>query len=465
MTDHTTRSNYGAVIPYLLAFAELGVVNLCYYLTLTVFHLDIMHQLSRTAWLTLNLLYIPLMLISRYQQNLHRSTPIENIVMHALKRAGIFLLFFIAATRFLHIDYGVWFFSTMFGILVVGLSTFTLSSNLALKSYRRLGRNYVRIVIVGTNDTAKRLTEAMQSDAGYGYRIVGYFDNNVPNDPFFKGKYLGPVDDLADYVRRGRVNEIFFTLSGNSSETLRQTMKVADDAMLRFFYVPQIPHFIKRSFDLHNLGSVPILPLLHNPLNDPLNRIIKRSFDIAFSGAFLLVFPVILIPVGIAIKMSSPGPIFFRQQRTGYKGKTFMCLKFRTMRMNKNADKVQATADDPRKTRLGNFLRHTSIDELPQFINVFKGDMSVVGPRPHMLKHTEEYTRLINEYMVRHLIKPGVTGWAQVNGYRGPTDELWKMEKRVEHDVWYIENWSFALDLKIIVRTLINAAGGEKNAF
>lgn len=146
-------------------------------------------------------------------------------------------------------------------------------------------------------------------------------------------------------------------------------------------------------------------------------------------------------------------------------GKTFKCYKFRTMHVNKNADTCQATENDPRKTKFGNFLRRTSIDELPQFINVFKGDMSIVGPRPHMLKHTTDYTRLVDHYMVRHAVKPGITGWAQVNGYRGITDQLWKMERRVEHDVWYIENWSFLLDLKIIVRTVMNAIAGEKNAF
>ncbi len=174
---------------------------------------------------------------------------------------------------------------------------------------------------------------------------------------------------------------------------------------------------------------------------------LKRGFDIAFSGTFLIFSPVIFIPVAIAIKLSSPGPVFFRQKRTGYMGRDFLCWKFRTMRVNEQADGMQATRNDPRKTKLGDFLRRTSIDELPQFINVFMGDMSIVGPRPHMLKHTEDYRRLISQYMVRHLIKPGITGWAPVSGYRGQTEELWHMERRVEHDIWYIQHWSFLLDL------------------
>ena len=192
---------------------------------------------------------------------------------------------------------------------------------------------------------------------------------------------------------------------------------------------------------------------------------LKRAFDLVFSTVVLICSPVIFIPIAIAVKLSSPGPVFFKQKRTGFKGKEFNCYKFRTMRVNADSDEVQATRNDPRKTRVGEFLRKTSLDELPQFINVFLGDMSVVGPRPHMVKHTLDYSKIIDKYMLRHLIKPGITGWAQVNGYRGETRELWQMERRVEYDVWYIEHWNFWLDIKIIFLTVFNAFKGEKNAF
>lgn len=207
------------------------------------------------------------------------------------------------------------------------------------------------------------------------------------------------------------------------------------------------------------------MSLQDTPLKSRINRFIKRAFDLTVSSVVLVLSPIVYIPVAIAIKMSSPGPVFFKQKRTGLYGKDFYCYKFRTMKVNVDADKVQATKDDPRKTRVGEFLRHTSIDELPQFLNVFKGEMSIVGPRPHMLKHTEEYSQLINTYMVRHAVKPGITGWAQVTGYRGQTEELWQMEGRVERDIWYIEHWSFALDLKIMALTVINAVKGEEQAF
>ena len=182
-----------------------------------------------------------------------------------------------------------------------------------------------------------------------------------------------------------------------------------------------------------------------------------------FSSLFLVtVFPFVYLIVGSIIKLTSPGPVFFKQMRTGLNGVDFVCYKFRSMKVNDEADSKQATADDPRKTRFGNFLRRSNIDELPQFINVFKGEMSIVGPRPHMLAHTETYARLIDKYMVRHFIKPGVTGWAQTHGFRGETKELSQMEERVKADIWYMEHWTMLLDIYIIYKTVANVVVGEK---
>jgi len=192
------------------------------------------------------------------------------------------------------------------------------------------------------------------------------------------------------------------------------------------------------------------------PLGFYRNRLFKRILDIIVSGLFLCtLYPFFYFMVGLAVKLSSPGPIYFRQMRTGINGKSFECIKFRSMKVNGESDKIQATKNDPRKTRVGNFLRKSNLDELPQFINVWKGEMSIVGPRPHMLKHTDEYSQLINKYMVRHLIKPGITGWAQIRGCRGETKELSEMENRVKHDIWYMENWTFLLDIYIIIMTLV----------
>ena len=214
------------------------------------------------------------------------------------------------------------------------------------------------------------------------------------------------------------------------------------------------------------LGNVPYLSLYNDPLLDVHNRILKRTFDIVVSSLFLCtVFPFIYIAVAIITKLTMPGPVFFRQKRNGLNGEEFYCIKFRSMKVNDDSDKVQCTKDDPRKTKWGDIMRKTNIDELPQFINVLKGDMSIVGPRPHMLKHTEEYSKLIDKYMLRHIVKPGITGWSQVTGFRGETKELSQMAGRVYGDIWYIEHWSFWLDLYIIYRTVANVIRGDKEAY
>ena len=192
---------------------------------------------------------------------------------------------------------------------------------------------------------------------------------------------------------------------------------------------------------------------------------LKRAFDLLLTLPVIILSPLWVLPIAIGIKLSSPGPVFFRQTRTGIRGRDFTCYKFRTMRANADADKLQATENDPRKTRFGDFLRRSSLDELPQFFNVLLGNMSLVGPRPHMVSQTEDYSRLISKYMVRHAVKPGISGWAQVNGYRGGTKHLWQMEKRVEYDVWYIHNWNIFLDIKIVFLTIFNAFKGESNAY
>ena len=212
------------------------------------------------------------------------------------------------------------------------------------------------------------------------------------------------------------------------------------------------------------MDGIPVFSLHDEPLSMLTNRIAKRTFDFVCSSLFLILgFPIIYLIFGTIIKLSSPGPIIFKQKRTGLDGKEFWCYKFRSMRVNADSDKLQATKDDPRKTKVGEFMRKTNIDELPQFINVWLGQMSMVGPRPHMLQHTDEYSQIISNYMLRHMVKPGITGYAQVTGFRGETDELWKMEGRVKKDVWYIEHWSFTLDLWIICKTFLNI--GEKNAY
>lgn len=440
------------------------LIVLFFILTLYIFRgIDLPSATRNLLWLLVNISFIPVAIREWNLGDNLRAIQLDRVMVDSLKSVGLHALFFlslITLTSSTHIP--ARFFFTYYGLLIAAHVVWSLLSRRLIKSYRRRGYNYKRVVIVGTNATARRLYDGMLSDTGFGYKILGFFDKDWRPD--FVGRYCGTLDNLEAFVKKNRIDQIYYTMPGHA-EILTKVVKIADDNVVDFFYVPQISQYISRSFQMETIGPVPVLNLRRNPLKKAINRSLKRGFDIVFSSVVLLFYPLIFIPVATVIKLTSPGPIYFKQKRTGYRGREFYCYKFRTMHVNADADRAQATKDDPRKTRFGDFLRRSSIDEIPQFINVLKGDMSVVGPRPHMLKHTEEYSKIVDQYMVRHLVKPGITGWAQVNGYRGLTDELWKMEKRVEYDVWYIENWSFVLDLKIIVRTVLNAIGGESNAF
>ncbi|MFR9546700.1 MAG: exopolysaccharide biosynthesis polyprenyl glycosylphosphotransferase, partial [Rikenellaceae bacterium] len=259
----------------------------------------------------------------------------------------------------------------------------------------------------------------------------------------------------------------YCSLPSSMSKTIVPIINYCENHLVRFYSVPNLRNYLQRSVTLEMFYNVPILSIRNEPLSMVNNRFIKRTFDIAFSLCFLCtLFPLVYIIFGLLIKCSSRGPILFRQKRNGIDGKEFWCYKFRSMKVNVDADKLQATEYDPRKTKVGDFMRRTSIDEFPQFINVLIGNMSVVGPRPHMTKHTEEYSELINSYMLRHLIKPGITGYAQVTGFRGETKQLSEMEGRVKADIWYMEHWTFMLDLSIIFKTITNViARKDDHAF
>lgn len=464
MPDRNHSSDSARTISILFNAGCVMVINLAFLLLyLKSFSALINHTYVREMWLLVNVCAVPALAMTSIGRHDQRAMVLDKVARSSIFAVIVHALCFMSLTAFLHLEeFSVLNYVFFYGMMLAGLLIFKISAAYVLKEYRRHGYNFIRVVIIGTGASAERLASAMLNDAGYGYKILAFFDDS-PDRNLSVGKVY-PMSELAGFVADNEVKQIFYTISGHH-ESLTEVIKVADDNCVDFYYVPQIPRTVARSFDLHAVGHIPVLSIRHNPLSFTLNRVAKRAFDIIVSGTFLCLYPLVYIPVAIGIKLGSPGPVYFRQERTGYLGRPFKCLKFRTMRVNAASDRVQATKDDPRKTPLGDFLRRSSIDELPQFINVLRGDMSIVGPRPHMLAHTEQYAELIDRYMLRHSVKPGITGWAQVNGYRGPTDELWKMERRVEYDVWYIENWSLLLDLKIMVRTVINALHHDENAF
>ena len=328
-------------------------------------------------------------------------------------------------------------------------------------------RDYLirKVMIIGYNDMAKKLAGYLEEDP-IKTHIVGFCDDTSKVTELSHYPIVNGLQHAIEHSRENEVTEIYSTIAPEQNRRIYSLMKEADEACIRFKVVPDLDLFVRRPVHIDYMGEIPIISLRHEPLEDLANRIKKRLYDIVFS-TFVIVFILSwMIPLlGLIIWLDSRGPIFFIQQRSGKDNKPFPCIKFRSMRVNNEANVRQATREDQRITRVGRFLRRTNLDEFPQFLNVFLSQMSVVGPRPHMLRHTDKYSKLVNQYMVRQFLKPGITGWAQVNGFRGETIEVENMEMRVKNDLWYMENWSLWLDTKIIFLTALGMVKGQKNAY
>ena len=320
------------------------------------------------------------------------------------------------------------------------------------------------IAIVGDKETLKHVTPIISKQKNVSY--IGYSDNTVNNystkHTYEDGASIvnANIDSFIESSANKKISELFITSSyyqnNAGSFDFEQLNHNAAGKAIRLRIIGNEAIGQTAFKHLYIVEGLPVLSYYKEPLSKSINRITKRAFDLFVSAFVIILVLSWLIPlVAILVKLESKGSVFFRQQRSGKDNKPFWCLKFRSMTPNKESDRKQATRNDTRITKVGAFLRKTSLDEFPQFINVFLGDMSITGPRPHMLQHTEEYSRLIKEYMVRLYAKPGITGWAQVNGYRGETTQLKQMQKRVDYDIWYIENWKFLIDIKIITRTFL----------
>lgn len=322
-----------------------------------------------------------------------------------------------------------------------------------LKYTRRKGNKESRILLVGMNKNMSKLIKKVYVNRNYGFKILGVFtDANITEE--IESYYKGKLSEVFEFLNENKVDEVIISLPYSQSKLISDLFQYADNNMIRVRIIPEFSEYLSQVFTINYVRNVPVMKLRKEPLQSLSNRVIKRVFDIVFSlGVILLLFSWLFPIIAIIIKLTSKGPVFFSQLRTGQDGESFKCFKFRSMEVNSDSDSKQATKGDKRITPFGAFMRKTSIDELPQIINVLLNNMSLVGPRPHMLKHTEEYRVLVDKFMVRHFAKPGVTGWAQINGFRGETKFVKDMANRAEADIWYIENWSFMLDLKIIFIT------------
>lgn len=400
-----------------------------------------------------------------------RKMMISDIIRRNTFLVVLTMVIFVTICRLMTSSGNYVLFGVMFGItLWVAIMALRIFERYLINYFRSTGRNTRTVVFLGSDPANLQVYNELMSDPATGYRVLGYYSSSEIEGAPETLQKLGSRDDfrrlMADYNNsKPHMEELYCSISHSEAEELRTIMEFCDKHVVRFYYVPRIFSNIQLSLRPEKFGNTIIFTNHHKPLLLFGNRLMKRTFDIVFSVAVLLILLPIFPVIAMIIKLQSKGPIFFKQMRTGLNGESFLCYKFRSMHVNVDADRVQATKDDPRKYPFGNFMRKTNLDELPQFINVLKGDMSVVGPRPHMVFHTEKYSALIDKYMVRHFSKPGITGYAQVTGFRGETEELWQMEGRIQKDIWYLENWSLLLDIKIILKTALSIVHPDKAAY
>ncbi|NOH29040.1 undecaprenyl-phosphate glucose phosphotransferase [Vibrio mediterranei] len=355
-----------------------------------------------------------------------------------------------------------WYLSIAFGLLAYRLLLKT-----SLRKAREHGFNTRQIAIVGAGRLGQDVAHRIQASPWMGYNIVGFYDTKDYTDESHELKPAntkGTIDDMVREAKQGAFDKVYIALPFSHQKLIADVIAELADTSCTVCYLPDVFTFELLHARADNLGGLPVISIYSSPM-DGSNRIVKRAFDLICGSLILALISIPMLCIAAAVKLTSKGPVFFKQNRYGIDGKPIQVWKFRSMTVMEDGDVVtQAKKRDSRLTPIGGFLRRTSLDELPQFINVVQGSMSIVGPRPHAIAHNEQYRKLINGYMLRHLVKPGITGWAQINGWRGETDTLDKMEMRVKYDLEYIQNWSVMFDTKILFLTVFKGFV-DKNAY
>ncbi len=442
---------------------DIFFLNIAYFLTYILIIGD-PDTLLGNIYFELQLFFNISWIVSAYIIKIHetdRSASIERVIRKLLNALALYLILIFA---FLGIKDGVFFKLFVFYAYCatsIGLAIFNIGFVVFLKYYRKVGYNYRRVIIAGYGKIATDLRKYFNQNPDMGYRFFGYFDDKASNSLI-----RGRVEDIPCLAKELEIDEIFCILPYLDYRKVSELTTFAEDHFIKIHAVPDYRGVPFKNIQIQLYDMIPVLDFPPQPLDDQINRVIKRSFDIVFSSLFLLLIGSWLIPlVAVLIKRDSKGPVFFKQLRSGINNEPFLCYKFRTMTVNTESDQLQATKSDSRITRIGRFLRKSNIDEVPQFINVLRGEMSVVGPRPHMLKHTEEFHKQVDRFMVRHYVKPGITGLAQSKGFRGETNTFFKLKNRVKLDRFYVENWSILFDMKIIVATVLVMFKGDQNAY
>ncbi len=447
---HRRYSGYLRPMSYIIDLCIINGLGVLYFFT-SINPLMFIALIS-VAWFILSIL------TKVYE--VYRFTRELTIVSLILKQLAFFTLILFAFSGYFH-ELNISSI-TIFKYVAVSflcITIFKFAIFYFLQKYRSsFGGNFRITAILGENKQTLALENFFNKSPEYGYMHKKTFN--------FKDENADDLNECFEYLKQENVDEIYCSISELTNTQLLQVIDFADNNLKILKFLPDNKEIYAKKLKYEYYDYIPILSLRNIPLDDSFTMIIKRTFDIIFSSLVIIFILSWLTPVvAILIKLESKGPIFFKQSRNGFNYKEFDCYKFRSMTPNKDAHLYQATRGDQRITRVGRFIRKTSIDELPQFFNVLFGDMSVVGPRPHMVSHTNMYAKRIDKFMVRHFVKPGITGLAQVSGFRGEVETDKDIIGRVKYDIFYIENWSLLLDLKIISLTFVNAIKGEDKAY
>jgi len=447
---HGRYSGYLRPISYLIDLSVLnGFAILFYFKNIDTF---LFLVLASFTWIILSIL-------SKFYE-VYRYTREVTILSLIFRQMALFTLIVFAFSGYFH-ELNIKSTTIIKYVLsaFLPISIFKFTMYYLLQKYRSsFGGNFRVTVIFGKNKQTLALENFFNRNPEYGYMHKKTFS--------FKDKQDFNLEECFEFIKEESVDEIYCSISDITNSQLLQVVDFADNNLIILKFLPDNKEIYSKKLKYEYYDYIPILSLRNIPLQDSINQVIKRVYDIVFSSAVIIFLLSWLTPIiAILIKIESKGPVFFKQSRNGFNYKEFDCYKFRSMTPNEDANLYQATRGDQRITKIGRFIRKTSIDELPQFFNVLFGDMSVVGPRPHMVSHTNMYAKRIDKFMVRHFVKPGITGLAQVSGFRGEIETDKDIINRVKYDIFYIENWSLLLDLKITFLTFINALKGEEKAY
>ncbi len=420
------------------------------------------YTVKTNSYLSFFILLISWYIISYFTKfyQIYRNTRPAELIAKSLKQLAVFNLTVLSFFNLWDYDIPDKFLLKSLLFFNLAILFFKISIYIALKFYRAANRNLRDYIIIGYNDETQNFKNLLDQRKDYGYQFRHYFGNGT--DPLIHGN----LSSLKSYLKENPVDVIFCSLAECSDEQIKQIISTADEHFAVVKFIPDNKQILGKKLKVEHFDYFPVLSLQKSPLDKPENRIIKRVFDIIFSTVVIIGLLSWLYPIiALIIKLESKGPVLFKQKRNGINYHLFECYKFRSMRPNQLAHIKQVSKDDDRITKFGKILRKTSLDELPQFFNVFKGEMSVVGPRPHMVKENERFMKRVDKFMSRHYVKPGITGLAQVKGYRGEikTDE--DIFNRIKYDLYYIENWSFWLDIKIILFTVFKIVKGDEKAY